>query len=485
MMSNLAECNQAGTRTNRTLIMGACILIVATLALCGYLLKSPRVTAWIGLLLLTVWALYSWAFHRGIEARQWLFLLIALTGLYGVELLAVEFRGLVLFPYRVLVLGGFAVGMLRWLSTGATVGWKKNPMRWYLTFLSLWLGYALISLLWTPFPSTALREVALLSVAVGLLSMSILWMGDKTAVRYLFGMWVAAIAVFAIVGWVEMQTGGFFRDKIQVADMARRALRPRGPFHNTNDFATLLALGAPAAIVGVLRAKRYTIRIAALVALVLVTYLILAAGSRANFLALLLELAAAYVLFTTLAQRMLIGFSASMGLLLMYLLNARFLNEVLGVFQSLFTQVETMVGSVATRWTLLGKAALALLHSYGFGVGAGSVEPWIARQGTFDTRGVSAVHNWWMEILANYGVFIFVGYLVFFVGLFRALLQARRRFTKGVDCIILESLILGLIGFTIASVSSSSIMALRAHWLFMALALAFVTYARTTQEIEI
>jgi teichuronic acid biosynthesis protein TuaE len=140
---------------------------------------------------------------------------------------------------------------------------------------------------------------------------------------------------------------------------------------------------------------------------------------------------------------------------------------------------------VAIRLDLAEKSLDAVVHSYGFGLGAGSIEPWIASNSPLES-GVTSVHNWWGEILANYGILILVGYIAFYLGLIRALFLARRSATESWEKQLSEVLILALVGFSIACVGSSSIIALRVQWLVFAFVLAFVQYARRrTRELAV
>lgn len=119
----------------------------------------------------------------------------------------------------------------------------------------------------------------------------------------------------------------------------------------------------------------------------------------------------------------------------------------------------------------------------GFGVGAGNAEYWMENFALYDTFGILNPHNWWLEILINYGVFIFTGYLLFFLSLVRRLWQAYKT-TDGADRMIAEALLLSLVGFSIASISSSSIMAFTPQWLLFAFALAFLNRWRCSLRRE-
>jgi teichuronic acid biosynthesis protein TuaE len=79
--------------------------------------------------------------------------------------------------------------------------------------------------------------------------------------------------------------------------------------------------------------------------------------------------------------------------------------------------------------------------------------------------------------LINYGVFIFIGYVVVYIEIIRKLWHSWHEAAGREERIIAESLLLALIGFFAASISSSSIMAFTPNWMLFAFALAFLNYS--------
>jgi teichuronic acid biosynthesis protein TuaE len=92
--------------------------------------------------------------------------------------------------------------------------------------------------------------------------------------------------------------------------------------------------------------------------------------------------------------------------------------------------------------------------------------------------GRANAHNWWIEILANYGIFIFAGYLIFFFSLLINLWRTWATLQDRTEKMLCEALLLGCITFIFAAISSSSIIALRPQWIFFGFALAFLNYCR-------
>ena len=111
-------------------------------------------------------------------------------------------------------------------------------------------------------------------------------------------------------------------------------------------------------------------------------------------------------------------------------------------------------------------------------MGAGNIEWNIKSFSPYYVGGLSNVHNWWLEVLADYGIFIFAGFLFFYFKLNRDLWRIWNKNAVGIEKILCESLFLSLIGFSIASVSPSSIMSFAPFWLLFGFALAFLNYYR-------
>jgi len=95
---------------------------------------------------------------------------------------------------------------------------------------------------------------------------------------------------------------------------------------------------------------------------------------------------------------------------------------------------------------------------------------------------VTNSHNWWLEILINYGVFIFIGYIIFYMGIIRNLWKLYHKKQTREEKMICEALLVSLVGFFFANVSSISIMAFKPQWLLFAFALTYLNYFRNRGE---
>jgi len=133
---------------------------------------------------------------------------------------------------------------------------------------------------------------------------------------------------------------------------------------------------------------------------------------------------------------------------------------------------------------ILSRNAFQELHKHSLlGVGAGNAEEHMKAYRT-ETFQILALHNWWLEILVNYGIFIFVLYIVFIFRLLFQLYLVAVRAGPGVLKVVAESALVGLAGFPIAAVSSSSLVYSRVMWIFFGFALCAVNLYWSSNAIQ-
>jgi teichuronic acid biosynthesis protein TuaE len=286
------------------------------------------------------------------------------------------------------------------------------------------------------------------------------------------------------IGFWENLTGGHLPNSVYFGASTVRSGKylPSAFFGNTNDFATFLGLTFPFLISWLHYSKSLKDRFLSLTLLLGVFYLILTTGSRANIIAVFLEIAIFFFMLTKLKEKakLAVGFTLIFALIFLSFPNfVRNISNQLNIqLSSFFSTYEMTVGSDIVRINLAKDAIYYLIHTFGFGVGAGNIEWNITNFSPYYVGGLSNVHNWWLEVLADYGIFIFAGFLFFYFKLNRDLWRIWNKNAVGIEKILCESLFLSLIGFSIASVSPSSIMSFEPFWLLFGFALAFLNYYR-------
>lgn len=154
---------------------------------------------------------------------------------------------------------------------------------------------------------------------------------------------------------------------------------------------------------------------------------------------------------------------------------------IIGEQMSSLSSFVSEEGDPEVRSNLIKNALYFSAQSAGFGVGAGNVEHYMEFYSIYPVGRVTNVHNWWAEILANYGIFIFAGYVIFYISIFLNLWRAYKRVIYQKEKMICEALLVGLVSFFMASISSSSIIAFPPQWIFFGFCLAFLNYLRNKE----
>jgi teichuronic acid biosynthesis protein TuaE len=414
--------------------------------------------------------------------------LVFITGFFGVALFSINIGPFTLFPYRIFLLFLWFIFGLHTLVKGKIV-FSQSKIKWFIVLLFIWLGYALVSSAWSISKEDAIRNIVFLFTGVSVIFFSTHYFRKKKELQILYNLWLYIFGFLIVIGFWEYLTGyhlpisGFFGET-----RTRFMFMPTGVFYNTNDYATFLALSIPFGI-GIIRYghKKY-LRFSGLLCIISSFYLIVAAGSRANIIAVLFELTFILLFLLNFKRKIksviIIGVCAILLLIFLPSPVQEFFSQIGRELNSVVSETEQVTGSVSVRMNLVRNGLSFLYSTAGFGVGAGNAEYYMAYFAKYNTFGITNSHNWWLEILINYGIFIFIGYVIFYIGIIRNLWKIyRKKQTRG-EKMICEALLVSLIGFFFASVSSSSIMAFNPQWLLFAFALSYINYFHRKSEKE-
>jgi len=413
--------------------------------------------------------------------------LTIIAGFVGPAFLAIPVGPIHIFPYRVLLPILWFILIIQILANQGKLAISHIKVKRYLLFLGVWLIYAIFSMAWAVSKSDAIKDIIFLFTNVSIIFFVVYYFSNDKDLKRFYYLWIAVFGGLLLLGVWEHLTGqhlpisGYYLET-----RARFMFRPTGVFHNPNDYATFLALSIPFALGALRYAKNMLVRLIGLGEVATAFYLIVVAGSRSNILAVLLEIAFLVLLLSNLRQRFKIIVTAitCLAIAVFFLPGPvqQFFSQVGDQLSSLTTQAQLGTGSVAVRMNLARNGLISLYSTAGFGVGAGNAEYWMANFAQYDTAGILNPHNWWLEILINYGIFVFIGYVVIYFGIIRKLWHAWHKAVDRKERMIAEALLLAFIGFFFASISSSSIMAFNPQWLLFAFALAFLNWQLRSQK---
>jgi teichuronic acid biosynthesis protein TuaE len=406
-----------------------------------------------------------------------------ITGFFGAALFPISLGPFTLFPFRIFLIllwGLVWARMFAQLKIVLPMG-RVKP---YMAFAGIWIAYAMISLTWAAAKDEAVRHVIFLIMGISLWIFAIIYFCEYRDLIWLYKIWFIIFCLFIMVGFWEYLTGQHLpvsgiNEVLILKPYVRERVSymPTAVFFNPNDYATFLGLSIPFGLSLGRHHRKPWLRTLGVATVLLSGYLILAAESRGNLLALLFELLFLWYFLVRGAKRLKLAVAvaaiASIVLVLAPIPSRVILQKTTEQLVSIPYQISQEHESISIRWNLLKNGLLFLYQTAGFGVGAGNAEYWMANFANYPTYGLVDPHIWWLELLVNYGIFVFTGYLLFYISIIRRLLRIYKH-TNGELRMICEALLLSLIGFSIASVSSSSIMAFTPQWLLFGFSLAFI-----------
>lgn len=148
-------------------------------------------------------------------------------------------------------------------------------------------------------------------------------------------------------------------------------------------------------------------------------------------------------------------------------------NEVLDTHHNLITRVHVQIqnlleggGSLSIRINMYIDSIAAASEIFFLGSGPGSYSNFIIKFQP-DSR-ITDPHNWWLEILVQYGAFIFMGYVYLHLQVFKNL------YKHMLNSDVASTLIKTQLIFIIACIAPSSYIAYSSQWIFLGLSIAVI-----------
>lgn len=324
-------------------------------------------------------------------------------------------------------------------------------------FFVFWLVYATIQLLIIDKNMNAFSFYRSLVISIFIVLMLILNAKSFDDVLFFNKALIFGYTVnLAIAVW-ELCTG------THVIDEAVRAGFVYGVFVNTNDLCTMLAFGIFALILNLLLTKKHIFL--SIAAILFSVYIILYNESRASLLGILFLLLyweffeIALLLRKSSKKAFICYITAIIAVPLigaMFILSRYSLIELVNMFGSDHTAQSDSLRAELTR-----KALEITKDSAFLGVGPGQ---------SIQIIGVN-IHNFFLEILAEYGLIILSGIIYIFVVVFAA-------YKTKLPSWISSFMMAFIPFFMFVSISSSSAARIKATWVILTLVLLAVVYGR-------
>lgn len=418
----------------------------------------------------------------------YLTIISAFTGTLG---LAVSVGSIHLFPYRVLLIFMWILFAVAIFINNGRLNLSHIRVKLYLQFLALWLSYAFLSMIWAAAKGDALRNIIFLFMGISIVFFLVYYFRDLDQLKRLYWLWLLIFAALIPVGIWEVTTGNHLHVSGIFGEVRPRfRFAPSTVFHNQNDYAAYIALSLPMVLAWIRYYPKLIGRVLGVLVSIAGLWLLILTFSRSCYIAVFMGILFWFLFLLRLKKKFkALALTAFVCILLVVAFPIQ-TQDILAKLEIQATSLnpivlhDEVVGTLYVRLNLIKNALYFTAKSAGFGVGAGNVEHYMENSKIYPVASITNMHNWWIEILANYGVFIFAGYLILYINLFWNLWKVYKRVNNRTERMICEALLVGLVSFFMASISSSSIIAFRPQWIFFGFALAFLNYCRMNSSLQ-
>ena len=330
--------------------------------------------------------------------------LLPITAGLGQYLLPLNFGGISIYAYRLLVAVAVPAILLvvRLQLRVGTPGWV------FLSAMYFWLAWGCLAVTWSPDAAAGMAEVV--TVAFGLCAVVVLIVAPSARAQVIDDLrrgWVLAYLATAVVAIWELRSGRHLPGSwVDTAPAYAQRGVVLSTFGNPNNYAAFIVLAFPflSWSVGV---SRGFARVGYLLLAASTPIMLVLSGGRLAMLALVVEMGV--VLLTRGKGIRSLVLLAGAGVLLVVVtsvalhLDPRTLDKILRVRAELQGG-----GSASIRLNLAKNGLIFLRDSYGFGAGPASFEKRMATgDALFPTERIVNPHNFWVEIVSQYGVLVF------------------------------------------------------------------------------
>ncbi len=302
---------------------------------------------------------------------------------------------------------------------------KYNKLiKFGLKVYMIWVIYGITSLLWSPSPRVGLSS-EIIVMSIGMISLAVFpffLKNDEKSAKLIRFAWIAALVVTIPVALYEIATLNHFmyadEDRI-IGGVGVNAPFAAVFFGNYNNYCVHICLCMPFLLWGILDDKSKTRKIIYIIILFLSIFIIMINTNRTSMLILFLYFISLFRFkFRNIA--ILVTFLAILLFSYSYLpqnfrdsIELLFNNRV-NVDYGTDTSTTIRTGVYESGFDFLSK-------TYGLGVGAGGFEYNMLRSDKF--MGIENPHNFFIEIISQYGVFIFLLFVAWLFAIAKKIYQ--------------------------------------------------------------
>ena len=291
---------------------------------------------------------------------------------------------------------------------------------------------------------------------------------------WLYGFLIILICLVEFTFNVHLPTSRYYQLAQQFASV--KVPRATAFFFNENDMAVFLVLVFPFYLTGLLNKSGFykLMSVVGIIAVIAINYI---NDARLSLVSNFIELA----LFILLTKKNSVNVLLRLLLIFSPLLIIGAGYEVFHLIgKDTLISINSSQHSSFIRMNLYLDELYATFQSFMLGVGPGNFQYNIYPQ--FNTLGIINPHNWWLEILCQYGFLVFVGYCCFYGYVVYHLFTIYRADKKNNQLAL--GLLLGWIGFFLACIDPSSMFYSWSMWLFFGVSLAYISHQKVLKPAQ-
>ncbi|MDF2946812.1 MAG: hypothetical protein K0S51_1491 [Bacillales bacterium] len=357
--------------------------------------------------------------------------------------------------------------------------------KYLVGFFLFWLSYGIISSIWSYSLLDHYVEMKYIISGVVLILLITYFFREEYDYVVLLNFWVLISMLFIILGCWSYLTGHHLPISRYNIIKSLKDNIPTATFVNENDYASFLNISVGIILGCIGYVKNSLHKLSLLVSIPLIILIVYITDSRSNLISIMLIILVWFLVFMNKRIRNLILIFSIVLVPLSMLVTSKVFTLISMIFEkieSIFVQ-EKSGQSTSIRVNLLKNSINFVEDSKGMGVGAGNGEFYIKYFSSFDTKGTLSLHNFWMEILVNYGLLIFFGIILTYIYLLIRLYYFWNNYRKNeFHRYISSSLFLALVGFPLAVISPSSSLPLGYVWMIMAFSVGYINSQRVKER---
>lgn len=438
------------------------VFLIATIALVFAALYQPFL---LGIPILALLLLLCMIYPIE-KTTQILWYILIISAFFGSFLSLPGFN--TLFLYRILLPIHVLLFCLTYQKENRLTGLNIR----YFQLLLLFLVTGFIPLIWAEYPIAVLRNLYYVAEAIYLIYTSVYYLRNATFRQNLLRLIPIALLINIGIAFYEITTGQHLTKSTLSEAIGNALYLPSGVFFNPNDLAAFLTLFIPIYIVFYTK-KTWGVRLFKIALGVIGMYIVIATESRICIVLLALML---LVIVFSYSKKWLIALVAAALLFVPIILGTSSFQTLSDSIENIYTgkqnSTDVRIGISEAAWQLTQ-------DNYLIGAGPGNAQLQLVNYFPTDelsNNGTIAVHNFLLELLANYGI---QSAIFFYSFLILILVQSIRHLFTNADQKIMPLLL--SIALIVLFFSSSTTLEKPYIWISFGIILAILTNKRMEQ----